>query len=140
MHVVFKLAHALWPVKDGLGASGRVLPHVTVRFRVQVVVSSHCTGEGKVSLTLFSRSHTERELSALSTTLCMVARGHWVVAVFSYRMHETGSFVVTACKTPSKMCLYLLPLKFEAMVHLGITAMPYILAEMKNVRTPNKVA
>ena len=127
MHVVFKLAHALWPVKDGLGASGRVLPHVTVRFRVRVVVSSHCTGEGKVSLTLFSRSHTERELSALSTTLCMVARGHWLVAVFSYCM-------------PSKMYLYLLPLKFEAMVHLGITAMPYILAEMKNVRTPNKAA
>ena len=29
------------------GASGRVLPPVTGRSRVRVVVSSHCTGEGK---------------------------------------------------------------------------------------------
>ena len=127
MHVVFKLAHALWPVKGGFGVSSRVLPPVTARSRIQVVVSSHCTNEYKVSLTLFSGSRIERELSALGTHLCRVARGHWLVAVFSYCM-------------PSKMCLYLLPLKFEAMVHLGITAMPYILAEMKNVRTPNKVA
>ena len=37
----------LWRQKGGPDASGRVLPHVTGRSRVQVVVSSHCTGEGK---------------------------------------------------------------------------------------------
>ena len=34
-------------VKGGPGASGRVLPPVTGRSRVRVVVSSHYTGEGK---------------------------------------------------------------------------------------------
>ena len=33
--------------KGGPGASGRVLPPVTGRFRVRVAVSLHCTGEGK---------------------------------------------------------------------------------------------
>ena len=34
-------------MKGGPGASGRVLPPLTGRSRVQVAVSSHCTGEGK---------------------------------------------------------------------------------------------
>ena len=42
------LAFFLWLLlKGGPGASGRVLPPVTGRSRVRVVVSSHCTSEGK---------------------------------------------------------------------------------------------
>ena len=54
--------------KGGPGASGRVLPPVTGRFRVWVAVSSHCTGEGKAChWQPFPRPSTERELSAPGT-------------------------------------------------------------------------
>ena len=42
-----KAQYWIWMWKGGPGASGRVLPPVTGRSRVRVVVSSHCTGEGK---------------------------------------------------------------------------------------------
>ena len=38
--------------------------------------------------------------------------GPWALAAC---MKQGPSFTVTACKMPSKLCLYLLPLKFEAM-------------------------
>ena len=39
--------YIFWSLKGGPGVSGRVLSPVTGRSRVQVAVSSHCTGEGK---------------------------------------------------------------------------------------------
>ena len=43
----FLLPYILACLKGGSGASGRVLPPVTGRYRVRVGVSSHCTSEGK---------------------------------------------------------------------------------------------
>ena len=64
--------------KGGPSASGRDLPPVTGRSRVRVVVSSHCTSEGK-ALTPFPRPRTERELSALGTPFFFV----WVISACS---------------------------------------------------------